>query len=170
MPVYTLLRSRHRSLHTWAWFLIPDTPHLLKAIKTAMCNHDFILWMTLSANMICLLIQWGFNSVIFQDLLTSAWINAQYVFQVSMSAVERVISMQADTAEKLVPGLTTRSISIAQSFEKMKVCCTNSMMPLLTDWNYNLVNWKHLQIYVHPKAKCFESYIQWCLIADSIPN
>ena len=24
-------------------FFSPDTPHLLKAMKTAMCNHDFIL-------------------------------------------------------------------------------------------------------------------------------
>ena len=24
-------------------FFCPDTPHLLKAIKTALCNHDFII-------------------------------------------------------------------------------------------------------------------------------
>ena len=24
-------------------FFCPDTPHLLKAMKTAMCNHDFII-------------------------------------------------------------------------------------------------------------------------------
>ena len=41
-----------------------------------------------------------------------------------MCAVEKVISAQADTAEKLVPGLNERAISTANSFDKMKVCCS----------------------------------------------
>ena len=42
-----------------------------------------------------------------------------------MLAVEKVITAQADTSEKLVPGLTARSISTVNSFDKMKVHCTN---------------------------------------------
>ena len=117
-----------------AYLFFVLTPHTFwRQLKRQCVTMISFFRMTLSANMICLLIQWVYgddSTVIFQDLLTSAWINAQYVFQVSMSAVEKVITMQADTAEKLVPRLTTRSISTAQSFEKMKVCCTNSMMKL----------------------------------------
>ena len=68
-----------------------------------------------------------------------------------MSAVEKVIEVQAGTPEKLVPGLTASAISTANSFNKMKVCCTNNTYLLFAfeckyDLQYTLV-----QISLHLK-------------------